>query len=141
MIEQEPDPIKVYEFISKENKFREIEKKLPLHTILNSNKIILIIDINQNRIWHWQGSNTTPSMQTVAKKLADSIRDSYILKKFPNFDNYTVRKKFLLSKSIIWLIDEGDEPVNFEKNSSKIILLFNKILICLICYAFSFINM
>jgi len=115
VIEEEPDSIQVFEFNNRENKFKEIGRKIPPHAHLDSNKILLIIDLNQNRIWHWRGSDTTPNMQSIAKKsVIESIKDSYILKIFPNFEKYGTREKFIFINTIIRVIDEGNEPSEFK---------------------------
>ena len=51
---------KIYEFIEKINDFKEIEKKFPLNVHLDSDKILLFVDLTQKRVWLWRGSNTNP---------------------------------------------------------------------------------
>ena len=51
---------KIYEFIEKMNDFKEIEKKFPLNVHLDSDKILLFVDLTQKRVWLWRGSNTNP---------------------------------------------------------------------------------
>lgn len=62
---QEIKPIRIYEYIDKEDEFKEIEKKLPLYDNLDSDKIFLFVDLTRRRVWLWRGSNTTPQMKSL----------------------------------------------------------------------------
>ena len=67
-------------------------------TIRNKSKEILIfLEPHVNRMWIWQGSDTTTRKKFMAYKKAEAIRDKY-------GSGYKIER-----------IDEGSEPSDFKK--------------------------
>ena len=54
----------------------EIEDK-PIHALLDSNYIYIIVDPIDKEIWIWHGSNATIRMKFIATQKAPKIRDKY----------------------------------------------------------------
>ncbi|MFX0141443.1 MAG: hypothetical protein ACFFDN_47840, partial [Candidatus Hodarchaeota archaeon] len=88
--------IRILEYHDIESEFREVEKKVPLHKVLDSNKILLFDDFTQDKVWIWYGANTTTRIKFYAKHLASRLRD-----------------KLRIGSDII-PVDEGFEPFIFK---------------------------
>jgi len=86
----------VFEYSDIESEFKVVAKKLPLHTLLNSEKIFLFDDPKRDRVWIWHGANTTTRMKYYAKKLAPTVRERYGI-------------GFKITP-----VDEGIEPLEFN---------------------------
>ena len=86
----------VFEYSDIESEFKVVAKKLPLHTLLNSEKIFLFDDPKRYKVWIWHGANTTTRMKYYAKKLAPTVRERYGI-------------GFKITP-----VDEGIEPLEFN---------------------------
>lgn len=76
---------------------------------------MLFVDPTRDSVWHWHGSNTPPRMQSLARKsVVAGIRESYLLKRFPQFDNAGPREIFITVMSVTRIIDKGNEPSDFK---------------------------
>lgn len=69
--------LRVYEFIAQKNEFKEVRKKFPLNSLLNSDNILLFADPLRDKAWIWHGGKTTKKMKHISKKMASKIRDRY----------------------------------------------------------------
>ena len=87
---------KIFQYNDRDQEYIEIEAKLPLDEILNSDSLYLFIDPHRKRVWIWQGNSTTTRMKFISAKIAPSIRDKYGI----GFKIATV--------------DEGNEPLGFK---------------------------
>ena len=70
----------------------------PIHSLLDSNFIYIIVDPIDKEIWIWEGTNATIRMKFIATQKAPQIRDKYGV-------------DFKISA-----VDEGDESLNFKEN-------------------------
>ena len=71
----------VYEFNLEIENFKEINLKdnVPLFEVLDSNKILLFVDMNNNKVWIWEGKNTSTRMKFISAQSASHIRDKHDL--------------------------------------------------------------
>ncbi|MBA7525335.1 hypothetical protein ES705_17486 [subsurface metagenome] len=90
------EPIRIFEYNDKASEFKEVQKKYPLSTLLDSDKIVVFDDPRQGKMWIWHGFNTTTRMRYYAKQLAPHVREQYGI----GF------------KAIY--VDEGFEPLEFK---------------------------
>ena len=67
-----------------------------LFELLNSDKIFLFVDAHNEKVWEWQGKNTSTRMKFITTQLVPSIRDKHDI-------SYTITT-----------VDEGDETVAFK---------------------------
>lgn len=69
----------VYQFKEELEDFEEIEVKenVPLFELLDSNKILLFVDMHNNKLWIWEGANTSPRMKFISARTAPHIRDKH----------------------------------------------------------------
>ncbi|MHA2128176.1 MAG: hypothetical protein ACXACO_19620, partial [Promethearchaeota archaeon] len=67
----------IYQFNNELGEFEEIQiqENTPLFELLDSNKILLIVDIHEKNVWVWQGMNTSTRMKFVSAQTAPQIRD------------------------------------------------------------------
>ena len=109
-------PTRIFEYKDRESEFGEVKQKLPLHEVLDSDKILLFVDPTRDRVWIWRGSNTNTRMKFLARRLVSSIRDRYEIgfKKIPNYINASPKMKLLVAMSVTSIIDEGNEPFDFK---------------------------
>lgn len=71
----------VYQFKEELEDFEEVEVKenVPLFELLDSDKILLFVDMNNNKVWIWEGANTNPRMKFISAQAAPHIRDKHDL--------------------------------------------------------------
>ena len=88
----------IYQFISDLEGFKETEHKenVPLFELLDSDKILLFVDMNNSKVWIWQGKNSTTKMKFISSQSANDIRDKHDI-------------AFTISA-----VDEGDETAVFK---------------------------
>ncbi len=88
----------VYELNNQLEEFEElkIEENVPLFELLNSNKILLFVDAHNQKVWEWQGRNTSTRMKFITTQLVSNIRDKHDIA-------YTIST-----------VDEGEETVAFK---------------------------
>ena len=88
----------VYKFNEELGEFEEIEIKenVPLFELLDSDKILLLVDVHSEKVWVWQGKNTSTRMKFISAQEAPKIRDKHDI-------------AFTLSS-----VDEGDETAAFK---------------------------
>ena len=69
----------LYQFNKELGDFEETElfEDVPLLELLDSNKILLFIDIHEKNVWIWQGENTSTRMKFVSSQTAPHIRDKH----------------------------------------------------------------
>jgi hypothetical protein len=82
----------------KMEKFEEvaITDKSIIKDVLDSTKILLFVDHKNNRVWIWEGKNTTAKMKFISAQRAPYIRDKF-------GSNYNIIS-----------IDDGDETAEFK---------------------------
>ena len=88
----------LYELNNQLEEFEElkIEENVPLFELLESNKILLFVDAHNQKLWEWQGRNTSTRMKFITTQLVANIRDKH--------DNtYTITT-----------VDEGEETAAFK---------------------------
>lgn len=73
-----------------------IEENVPLFDLLDSEKIMLFIDPNHDRIWIWEGKNTSTREKFMASQLVPRFRDNHFL-------TYSIAS-----------VDEGEETAAFK---------------------------
>jgi hypothetical protein len=90
--------IVVYQFNKELGDFNEIEveENVPLFELLDSNKIILFVDIHNGKVWIWEGKNTNPRMKFMSVQAAPNIRDKHDI-------SFTITS-----------VDEGQETAAFK---------------------------
>ena len=88
----------VYELNNQLEEFEElkIEENVPLFELLESNKILLFIDAHNQKVWEWQGRNTSTRMKFITTQLVPNIRNKHDIA-------YTITT-----------VDEGEETVAFK---------------------------
>ncbi|MFX1375894.1 MAG: hypothetical protein ACFFA0_08800 [Promethearchaeota archaeon] len=74
----------------------EIKENTPLFELLNSEKILLFVDVHEGRVWVWEGKNTSTRMKFISAQQAPKIRDKHDL-------------AFKISS-----VDDGDETAAFK---------------------------
>ncbi|KKM97362.1 hypothetical protein LCGC14_1168760 [marine sediment metagenome] len=69
----------IYQFKENFEGFEEIDHKenVPLFELLDSDKILLFVDMNNGKVWTWQGKNTSPKMKFISAQSATHIRDKH----------------------------------------------------------------
>ncbi len=77
--EIEAEKLLVFQFNDQLGEFEEleIEEGVPLHELLDSDFILLVVDPKRYRIWLWHGSNTTTRAKFIAARIAPTIRDRH----------------------------------------------------------------
>jgi len=88
----------VYELNNQLEEFEElkIEENVPLFELLDSNKILLFVDAHNQKVWEWQGRNTSTRMKFINTQLVPSIRNKHDI------------------AYAITTVDEGEETVAFK---------------------------
>ncbi|MFX0042515.1 MAG: hypothetical protein ACFE8L_06355 [Candidatus Hodarchaeota archaeon] len=88
----------VYELNNQSEEFEElkIKENVPLFELLDSDRIFLFVDAHNEKVWEWQGKNTSTRMKFITTQLVPSIRDKHDI-------SYTITT-----------VDEGDETVAFK---------------------------
>ncbi|MFW9894716.1 MAG: hypothetical protein ACFFD7_02820 [Candidatus Thorarchaeota archaeon] len=88
----------VYQFNDDLGGFEEIEmeENKVLFELLDSDKILLFVDIHDKKVWIWEGKNTSTRMKFISAQEAPKIRDIHDL-------------TFTISS-----VDDGDETVAFK---------------------------
>ncbi|MBY8991541.1 MAG: hypothetical protein KGD58_12360 [Candidatus Lokiarchaeota archaeon] len=87
-----------YQFNKELGDFEEtvLVENVPLFELLDSNKILLFVDVHERNVWVWQGDNTSTRMKFVSSQTALHIRDKHDI------------------SFMIHSIDEGDETAAFK---------------------------
>ena len=69
----------VYQFKEELEDFEKIEVKenVPLFELLDTDKILLFVDVHNNKVWIWEGKNTTTRMKFISARTAPYIRDKH----------------------------------------------------------------
>ncbi len=69
----------IYQLIEELEDFEQIEVKenVPLFELLDSNKILLFVDVYNSKVWIWEGKNTNTRMKFMSAQAASHIRDKY----------------------------------------------------------------
>jgi len=69
----------VYQLREELEDFEQIEVKenVPLFELLDSDKILLFVDMHNGKVWIWDGANTKPRMKFISAQAAPHIRDKY----------------------------------------------------------------
>jgi len=88
----------VYQFKIELEDFEEIEVKenVPLFELLDSNKILLFVDMQNNKLWIWEGAKTNPRMKFISAQVAPRVRDKHDI-------TFTITS-----------VDEGEETAAFK---------------------------
>jgi len=88
----------VYQLNNQLEEFEElkIEENVPLFEQLDSDKILLFVDAHNQKVWEWQGRNTSTRMKFISTQLVQSIRDKHDIA-------YTITT-----------VDEGEETAAFK---------------------------
>lgn len=88
----------VYKFNEELQEFEviEIEENVPLFELLDSDKILLFVDVHESSVWVWQGKDTSTRMKFVSSQTAPHIRDKHDI------------------SFMIHSIDEGEETAAFK---------------------------
>jgi len=88
----------VYKFNEELGVFEELEiqENVPLFELLDSDKILLFVDVHDERVWVWEGQNTSTRMKFISAQEAPKIRDKHDF-------------AFTISS-----VDDGDETAVFK---------------------------
>jgi hypothetical protein len=88
----------VYQFNKDLGEFEEVEVKenTPLFELLDSEKILLFVDIHDKKVWMWEGKNTSTRTKFISAQEALKIRDKHDI-------------TFTISS-----VDDGDELAAFK---------------------------
>ncbi len=67
----------IYQFKKDFEGFEEFDhvENVPLFELLDSEKILLFVDMNNGKLWIWQGKNTSTKMKFISAQTATNIRD------------------------------------------------------------------
>lgn len=90
--------IYVYQFNEEIGDFEEVDIKenVPLFELLDSNKILLFVDMHSSKVWIWEGSNTSTRAKFISAQLTPHIRDKHDV-------SFTITS-----------VDENDETAAFK---------------------------
>ncbi len=68
-----------YQFNENLGEFEDLEVKenTPLFEILDSDKILLFVDMLDKKVWMWEGKNTSTRMKFISAQEAPKIRDKH----------------------------------------------------------------
>jgi len=71
--------IHIYQFKEELEDFEELEvqENVPLFELLESDKILLFVDMHNQKVWIWEGKNTNTRMKFISAQAAPHIRDKY----------------------------------------------------------------
>ena len=88
----------VYQLREELEDFEQIEVKenVPLFELLDSDKILLFVDMHNSKVWLWEGANTKTRMKFISTQAAPHIRDKYDI-------SFTITS-----------VDDKDETVAFK---------------------------
>ncbi len=69
----------VYQLREELEDFEQIEVKenVPLFELLDSDKILLFVDMYKGKVWIWEGANTKTRMKFISAQAAPHIRDKH----------------------------------------------------------------
>ena len=69
----------IYQFNKELEVFEEFnpEENVPLFEILDSDKIFLFVDMNNGKVWIWEGKNSSTKMKFISAQSAAQIRDKH----------------------------------------------------------------
>ncbi len=69
----------IYQFKEELEDFEELEvhENVPLFELLDSDKILLFVDMHNRKVWIWEGKNTNTRMKFISAQAALHIRDKY----------------------------------------------------------------
>ncbi|MFX1260296.1 MAG: hypothetical protein ACFFAN_20800 [Promethearchaeota archaeon] len=103
-IESEEENLKeikylIFQLKPESEKFEKVDipEGVLLHELLYHDLILFFVDSEHNRVWIWEGRNSTTKMKFLSVQLAPTIRDKYGI-------DYNICP-----------IDDGDEPLEFKK--------------------------
>lgn len=98
MLDEDLGNILVFKYNDELKEYQEIilDGVVHLYDLLDSNFIFLFVDKKRDRVWIWQGNNTTTRMKFFSARIAGSIRD-----------RHGIAFKIISA-------DEGKEPVGFK---------------------------
>lgn len=88
----------VYKFNEELQEFEvmEIEENVPLFELLDSDKILIFVDVRSEKVWVWGGQNTSTRTKFISGQEAPKIRDKHDI-------------AFTISS-----VDDGDETAAFK---------------------------
>ena len=88
----------IYQFNEDLGEFEglEVKENTPLFELLDSDKILLFVDIHDKKVWMWEGKNTSTRMKFISAQEAPKIRDKHDM-------------TFRISS-----VDDGDETAAFK---------------------------
>ncbi|MHA2037962.1 MAG: hypothetical protein ACW972_07565 [Promethearchaeota archaeon] len=88
----------LYQFDNSTGGFEEVEIKenIPLFDLLDSDKILIFVDMHGEKVWMWEGKNTSTRMKFISAQEAPKIRDKHDM-------------TFTISS-----VDDGDETAAFK---------------------------
>ncbi len=88
----------LYQFDNDSEEFAEVKIKenIPLFDLLDSDKILIFVDMHGKKVWMWEGKNTSTRMKFISGQEAPKIRDKH-------------DRTFTLSS-----VDDGDETAAFK---------------------------
>ena len=69
--------ILVFKVIEESESCEKVEFEAPVHEILKSDSIYIIVDPYHKEIWIWNGKNANIRLKFIATQQAPSIRDTY----------------------------------------------------------------
>lgn len=55
----------------------EVKENVPLFELLDSDKILLFVDMHDRKVWIWEGANTKARMKFISAQAAPHIRDKH----------------------------------------------------------------
>jgi hypothetical protein len=69
----------IYQINTELEEFEEVihEENVPLFELLDSDKILLFVDMNNGKVWIWEGKNTSTKMKFISAQSASNIRDKH----------------------------------------------------------------
>ena len=69
----------IYQINAELEGFEELvhEENIPLFELLDTDKILLLVDMNNGKVWIWEGKNTSTKMKFISAQSAASIRDKH----------------------------------------------------------------
>ena len=69
----------IYQINAELEEFEELvhEENVPLFELLDTDKILLFVDMNNGKVWIWEGKNTSTKMKFISAQSAANIRDKH----------------------------------------------------------------
>ena len=71
--------INIYQLTENSEEFEkiELEENKALFELLDSNKILVFVDMNHGRVWTWNGKRASPKMKFLSAQITPKLRDKY----------------------------------------------------------------